>query len=205
VRPSRRPARFIEGKYDQYRRNVPYSGLSRAFGQLIGQVLAEPEEHLARWRRALHEALGTIGQVLVEIVPEIAFLIGPQAEVPRLGPNETENRFHLAFQRFLEVMCNAEHPLVLFLDDLQWADSASLRWVRRILSEPGVGHLLIIGAYRGSEVDTTHPLMMALDAPASRMRASLTSRSCRSASSMCASSSPILCGAARPTVTNWPS
>ncbi len=156
-------ARFIDGKYDQYRRNVPYSALSHAFGQLVGQLLAEPEAELADWRTELRDALGRSGQVLVEVVPELAFLVGPQLPVPRLGPIETENRFDRAFQRFLEVLCSPEHPLVVFLDDLQWADAASLRLVKLMLTDPDVSHLLIIGAYRDGEVDTSHPLSMALD------------------------------------------
>jgi predicted ATPase/signal transduction histidine kinase/ActR/RegA family two-component response regulator len=156
-------ARFIDGKYDQYRRNIPYSALSHAFGQLVGQLLAEPEAALAGWRTALRDALGPGGQVLVEVVPELAFLVGSQPPVPRLGPIETENRFSHAFQRFLEVVCSAEHPLVVFLDDLQWADAASLRLVKLMLTDRDVRHLLIIGAYRDGEVDTAHPLSMALD------------------------------------------
>jgi predicted ATPase/signal transduction histidine kinase/ActR/RegA family two-component response regulator len=156
-------AHFVEGKFDQYRRNVPYAALAQAFGALIDQLLTEPEQRLQRWRDALRDALGPNGQVLVEAIPGLAFLVGPQPAVPRLGPAETENRFHVVSQRFLDALCSAEHPLILFLDDLQWADSASLRLMRRMLADPDLGHLLVIGSYRDAEVDAAHPLTMALD------------------------------------------
>jgi predicted ATPase/signal transduction histidine kinase/CheY-like chemotaxis protein len=156
-------AHFVEGKFDQYRRNVPYAALAQAFGALIDQLLTEPEQRLQRWRQALRDALGPNGPVLIEAIPGLAFLLGPQPAVPRLGPAETENRFHLVFQRFLGALCTAEHPLILFLDDLQWADSASLRLMRLMLADPDLGHLLVIGSYRDAEVDATHPLAMTLD------------------------------------------
>jgi predicted ATPase/signal transduction histidine kinase len=151
-------AYFIAGKFDQYQRNVPYSALASAFGGLVGQLLTEREQRLAGWREALHTALAPNAQVLVDIIPDLAFLLGPQPPVASLGPSETENRFHLVFQRFLEVLCSAEHPLLLFLDDLQWADTASLRLMRRMMLDPAVSHLLVIGAYRADEVDAAHPL-----------------------------------------------
>jgi predicted ATPase/signal transduction histidine kinase/ActR/RegA family two-component response regulator len=156
-------AHFVEGKFDQHRRNVPYAALAQAFGALMGQLLTEPEQRLAHWREALGAALGPSGQVLVEVVPELAFLVGPQPAVPRLGPAESENRFNLVFQRFLQALCSAEHPLVLFLDDLQWADAASLRLVRLMLTDPDVRHLLVIGAFRDGEVEPAHPLAMTLE------------------------------------------
>jgi predicted ATPase/signal transduction histidine kinase/CheY-like chemotaxis protein len=156
-------AYFIEGKFDQYQRNVPYSALASAFGSLVSQLLTEPEGPLARWRRAVRAALDPNAQLLVDIIPDLAFLLGPQPPVARLGPTEAENRFHVVFQRFLEVLCSAEHPLLLFLDDLQWADTASLRLMKRMMLDPAVHHLLIIGAYRDEEVDAAHPLTLVLD------------------------------------------
>jgi hypothetical protein len=155
-------ARFIEGKFDQYRRNVPYAALAQAFSALIDQLLAESEQRLARWRDALRAALGPNAQVLVEAIPDLQYLVEPQPAVPRLGPTESENRFQLVFQRLLEVLCSAEHPLILFLDDLQWADLASLRLLRLMLAGSDVRHLLVIGAYRDGEVDATHPLTTTL-------------------------------------------
>jgi predicted ATPase/signal transduction histidine kinase/CheY-like chemotaxis protein len=156
-------AYFVEGKFDQQRRNLPYVALAEALGALAGQLLTEPEQRLARWREVLGHALGPNGQVLIEVVPELAFLVGEQPAVPRLGPAESENRFNLVFQRFFQALCSADRPLVLFLDDLQWADSASLRLLRLMLTDPDVGRLLVIGAHRDGEVDAAHPLAMALD------------------------------------------
>jgi predicted ATPase/serine/threonine protein kinase len=152
----------IEGKFDQYH-NVPYSALASAFGAFIHQLLTEPAERLAYWRQALRTSLGLNARVLVEVVPDLAHLIGPQPPVPRLGSTETEHRFTHAFQCYLEVACRGEHPLVMFLDDLQWADAASLRLVKLMMTDPGVSHLLIVGTYRDSEVDATHLLSVTLD------------------------------------------
>jgi predicted ATPase/signal transduction histidine kinase/ActR/RegA family two-component response regulator len=160
---TRGAAYFIDGKFDQYQRSVPYSALASAFGALMGQLLTESEERVAHWRHALRAALGPSGQVLVDVIPDLTFLIGPQPPVARLGPAETEQRFNIVFQRFLDVLCSEEHPLFLFLDDLQWADTATLRLAKRMMTDPGVHHLLVIGAYRDDEVDATHLLMLTLD------------------------------------------
>jgi predicted ATPase/signal transduction histidine kinase/ActR/RegA family two-component response regulator len=159
----RGPAYFIDGKFDQYQRNVPYSALASAFGALIGQLLTQPEERVAHWRQALRAALGSNGQVLVEVIPDLTFLLGPQPPVARLGPAETEQRFNVMFQRFRQAICSAEHPLFLFLDDLQWADTATLRLMKQMMTDPSVHHLLIIGAYRDDEVDAAHLLTATLD------------------------------------------
>ena len=153
---------FVEGKFDQYH-NVPYSALASAFGAFIDQLLTEPEERLAYWRQALRTALGPNARVLVEVVPDLAHLIGPQPPVPRLGPTEAEHRFTHAFQCFLEAACGSDHPLFILLDDLQWADAASLRLVKLMMTDPGVSHLLIVGTYRDSEVDATDLLSVTLD------------------------------------------
>jgi predicted ATPase/signal transduction histidine kinase/ActR/RegA family two-component response regulator len=153
---------FVEGKFDQYH-NVPYSALASAFSALIGQLLAEPEEQLAQWRQALRNALGPNAQVLIDVVPDLALLISPQPPVPHLAPAETERRFNLVFQSFLEVLCNIEHPLVVFLDDLQWADAASLRLVKLMVTDPRAHHLLVIGAHRDGELDAGHPMAVVID------------------------------------------
>ncbi len=154
---------FVQGKFDQYRRSVPYSAVAQAFGGLVSQILAEPDERVARWRAELHTALGPSAQALVEVIPDLAHLLGPQPPAPRLGPTETEHRFTHALQCFLGVACRGEHPLVAFLDDLQWADAASLRLVKLMMTDPDMKHLLIVGAYRDGEVDATHPLAVTLD------------------------------------------
>jgi predicted ATPase/signal transduction histidine kinase/ActR/RegA family two-component response regulator len=155
-------AYFIEGKFDQYQRNVPYSALASAFGALIEQLLTEREEQVAHWRQALRTALGSSCQVLVEVIPDLAFLIGPQPPVARLGPAEAEQRFNVAFRRFFEVVCSAEHPLFLFLDDLQWADTGTLRLMKQVMADPGVHHLLLAGAYRDDDNDDAQLLRLAL-------------------------------------------
>ncbi|WP_428264802.1 ATP-binding protein, partial [Haliangium sp.] len=153
---------FLEGKYDQYRRNIPYSALVQGFSTLVRQLLTEPQDRLDEWRRALTQALGASAHVLIEVIPELAVLLGPQPSVPRSGPSETENRFNHAFRGFVNVLCR-EHPLIVFLDDLQWADAASLRLMKLMLTDPDGGRLLLVGAYRDREVDAAHPLTTLLD------------------------------------------
>jgi predicted ATPase/serine phosphatase RsbU (regulator of sigma subunit)/tRNA A-37 threonylcarbamoyl transferase component Bud32 len=157
-----RGGRFITGKFDQLGRRIPYQPITRACAELMRSILAEPPEELARWRQKILEALGSNASVVVDLVPELELVIGPQPDVQSLGPSETQHRFEQAFQSFLQVFTSAEHPLVLFLDDLQWADPASLRLVHLVLTSPRRGHLLVIGAYRENEVDPVHPLSLAL-------------------------------------------
>src|SRR6185503_8838203 len=115
---------------------------------------------LARWKSALAEAVDLRGQVLVDVLPELAFVLGPQPSVPELGPTESQNRFRMLFQSFLRASASKEHPLAVFLDDLQWADAASLKLLELLLSTPGGGHLLVIGAYRDNEIGAGHPLAL---------------------------------------------
>lgn len=149
---------FIAGKFDQFKRNIPYASLIQAFGELVGQILTLPSEDLDRWRRILKKALGTNGQVIVEVIPEIEHIIGPQPAVPELSPGDGENRFHLVFERFVKTFAKEDHPLVLFLDDLQWADQPSLKLIQRFATDPEQRFMLIIGAYRSNEVNEAHPL-----------------------------------------------
>lgn len=153
----------IEGKFEQYRHAIPYSALASGFGGLIEQLLAEPADRLRVWREAVLAAVEANGQVLIDVIPELAFLIGAQPPVAPLSPIESENRFNSVFLRFFEVFCGPMHPLVLFLDDLQWSDAASLRLLRRILTVPNVRHLLLVGAYRDNEVGPGHPLQIMLE------------------------------------------
>ncbi|MCT7967843.1 AAA family ATPase [Laspinema sp. D1] len=153
---------FISGKFDLFKRNIPYSALIDAFSQLIRQLLTESDDRLQDWRTQLLEALGTNGQVIIDVIPEVELLIGPQPPVLNLGPAETQNRFNLVFDKFLGVFTQKEHPIAIFLDDLQWADLASLQFIKRLMFNPNSHYLLIIGAYRDNEVDATHPLMQSL-------------------------------------------
>ena len=154
---------FIAGKFDQFLRNIPYSALIQAFQELTRQLLTESNEQLAIWKQKLLQALGEEGQVVVDVIPEIELVIGPQPTVPRLGPQEAQNRFNLTFQSFIKVLAQKEHPLVVFLDDLQWADTGTLNLLTILLSDQDSHHLLFMGAYRDNEVDHTHPFMLAID------------------------------------------
>jgi predicted ATPase/signal transduction histidine kinase len=155
---------FASGKFDQLQRDIPYAPLVQAFSDIVRHLLTENSEHLERWRQRLTQALGESGQVLVEVLPDLERIVGPQPPVMPLPPNEAQLRFHLVFQRFARALAAAEHPLVLFLDDLQWADVPSLELLQSLLTEPDCRHLLLIGAYRDNEVDGAHPLRMMLEA-----------------------------------------
>ena len=150
---------FVEGKFDQYQRNIPYSALTQAFVSLVEQILTEPDEELVTWQHALRAAVGPNGQVIVDVIAEVEHLIGPQSPVQDLGPTESKNRFNRVFQDFLRVFCASNHPLVIFLDDLQWADSASLDVLTLMLTEPTIDHLFVIGAYRDNEINTSHAIV----------------------------------------------
>jgi len=154
---------FIAGKFDQFQRNIPYSALVQAFSSLVRQLLAETTDRLTRWRVKLLDALGPNARAIVDAIPEIEQLLGPQPPLPELGPLESQNRFNLTFQNFIQVFCAPEHPLVIFLDDLQWADSATLKSIELLMANSKAGHLLLIGAYRDNEVSPSHPLMMMLE------------------------------------------
>ncbi len=154
---------FISGKFDQYKRNIPYSTIVDAFRDLIQQILTESEERILKWRHDLRTALGINGQLIVDIIPQVEIIIGKQPPVPELPLSESEKRFHFLFQRFVGVFATREHPLVIFLDDLQWVDLASLKLLTHIIADADTKHLLLIGAYCDNEVGTSHPLMLTLD------------------------------------------
>jgi predicted ATPase/class 3 adenylate cyclase/GAF domain-containing protein len=153
---------FIAGKFDQFQRNIPYSAVVNALRELVKQLLSETEAQLKEWREKLLDALGINGQVIVEVIPEIELIIGKQPAVPELGPNESQNRFNLVFQNFIKVFTKPEHPLAIFIDDLQWADGASLKLMQLLMSGTSSG-LFLMGAYRDNEVSAAHPLMLTLD------------------------------------------
>jgi predicted ATPase len=154
----RRGGHFVGGKYDQLERSVPCAALIEAFRELMRQVLTEDEASVATWRGRLLEALGPNGQVLVDLIPELAWVIGPQPPVPQLRPTEAQNRFNLYFQKFVAVFARAGQPLAVFLDDLQWADTASLDLVHTLMTGAGNEGLLLLAAYRDKEVADDHPL-----------------------------------------------
>jgi hypothetical protein len=148
---------FISGKFDQVVRSVPFGALIQAFRGLVRQLLTESEEQLAVWRAGLSKALGAQGGVLTEVIPEIELIIGQQPPPPALGPTEALNRFQLVFQNFVGAVARQEHPLVVFLDDLQWADTATLSLLQPLLTNPEMQALLLMGAYRDNDVDASHP------------------------------------------------
>ncbi|MBE9115180.1 AAA family ATPase [Lusitaniella coriacea LEGE 07157] len=153
---------FMRGKFDQFNRNIPFSAFVQAFRDLIEQLLSETNDRLKVWKRKILTALGDNGQVIIEVVPELEYIIGKQPPVSELSGNAAQNRFNLLFSKFIRVFTKKEHPLAIFLDDLQWADLASLELMKLLVKEDSTGYLLLIGAYRDNEVDPTHPLMLAL-------------------------------------------
>jgi predicted ATPase/GAF domain-containing protein/tRNA A-37 threonylcarbamoyl transferase component Bud32 len=154
---------FISGKFEQFKRNIPYSAIAAAFRSLVQQILAENEAQLSEWREKLLEVFGSNGQAIIEVIPEVELIVGPQPPIQQLEPMEAQNRFNLIFQKFVRVFCQKSHPLVIFLDDLQWADSASLKAIELMLSDEQMKYLLIIGAYRDNEVSPSHPSMLTLN------------------------------------------
>lgn len=154
---------FAAGKFDQYKRDIPYSTLAQAFQGLIRQLLGKSEVELSQWRERLREALGPNGQLMVTLVPELKVIIGEQPSVPELPPQREQRRFQLVFRRLIGVFARPEHPLTLFLDDLQWLDAATLDLIEDLVTQQDVQYLLLIGAYRDNEVDSNHLLMRKLD------------------------------------------
>ncbi|MEH2109002.1 trifunctional serine/threonine-protein kinase/ATP-binding protein/sensor histidine kinase [Nostoc sp.] len=151
---------FIKGKFDQFQRNIPFSAFVQAFRDLMGQLLTESDVQLEQWKNQILETVGENGQVIIEVIPELEKIIGEQPPAVELSGTAAQNRFNLLFQKFTQVFTSAEHPLVMFLDDLQWADSASLKLMQLLMAD--TGHLFIIGAYRDNEVNPAHPLMLTL-------------------------------------------
>lgn len=152
---------FASGKFDQYKRHIPYATWAQAFQGTVRQVLGQAEHHLVAWRRHILDALGQNGRLISDLIPELSLLIGDQPAVAELPPNEAQNRFFMTFRRFLSVWATAEHPLVLFLDDLQWIDPGSLKLLEYLATHPELRHLMLICAYRDNEVGPAHPLMLA--------------------------------------------
>jgi predicted ATPase len=160
------PARglFASGKFDQYKRDIPYATLIQAFQGLVHSLLGQSEAELGLWRVALSEALAPNGQLIVNLVPALEHVIGRQPPVPDMPPHEAQNRFQTVFRRFLGVFARKEHPLALFLDDLQWLDTATLDLLEHLIGHSEVRHLLLVGAYRDNEVSPAHPLLRTLEA-----------------------------------------
>ena len=154
---------LVSGKFDQFKRNIPYLAVVSAFTSLIKQILGETQPKLTQWRNQLQNALGTNGQVIIDVIPELELIIGKQPELPKLEVTAAQNRFNLVFINFIRVFCAPEHPLGIFLDDLQWADSASLKLIELIMMNMDIEYLFLIGSYRDNEINSTHPLTITLD------------------------------------------
>ncbi|NJK74451.1 MAG: AAA family ATPase [Microcoleus sp. SU_5_6] len=153
---------FIKGKFDQFQRNIPFSAFVQAFRDLMGQLLTESDAQIQQWQRKILAALGDRGQVIIDVIPELERQIGKQPPVEELFGTAAQNRFNFTLQKFIQVFAASDHPLVIFLDDLQWADAASLNLIQLLANDPETRHLLLIGAYRDNEVSPAHPLMLTL-------------------------------------------
>ncbi|MEM6502432.1 MAG: AAA family ATPase, partial [Cyanobacteria bacterium P01_C01_bin.89] len=159
---TRQQGYFIKGKFDQFNRNVPFSALVQAFRNLMAQLLGESDRTLTQWRQQILQAVGSSGQVLIDVIPELEQVIDSQPPMAELSGAAARNRFNLLFNKFVGVFATEKRPLVIFLDDLQWADAASLGLLSLLMGEPEGKHLLVLGAYRDNEVFPSHPLMLTL-------------------------------------------
>jgi PAS domain S-box-containing protein len=155
---------FATGKFDPHQRDIPYRTIAQAFQGLIRGFMSKSDVELEGWRVTLSEALGTHGQLVVELVPEIKLIVGEQPALPDLPPQQTRRLFQIAFRRFVGAFGKPERPLALFLDDLQWVDAATLDLLEDLMTESDLRHLLVIAAYRDNEIDPTHPLVRRLEA-----------------------------------------
>ncbi len=154
---------FVSGKFDQFQRNIPYSAVVKALNGLVKQLLSESELQLQQWNQKLLSAIEPNAQIIIDVIPEVELIIGKQPPVEELGGSEAQNRFNSVFSSFIRVFCQEQHPLVLFLDDLQWADLASLQLIELMMTDVQMHHLLLIGAYRDNEVDANHPFIILLE------------------------------------------
>jgi predicted ATPase/class 3 adenylate cyclase len=160
---AQRSGYFAEGKFDQFQRAVPYYAFIQAFESLIRVYLTEGEEKLGRLRDLILQAVGDEGKVLTDIIPDLTLIIGEQPPVPELRGTESQNRFNYLIRKFVQAVTKAEHPLVIFIDDLQWADSSSLGLLKLLMTDPDGGHFMCVGAYRDNEVDSSHPFSIKIE------------------------------------------
>lgn len=154
---------YVSGKFDPFRRHTPYSAIVDAFRELLRQFLGESEQALGLWRSIIGRALGPNGQLIAAVIPEVELIVGPQPPLPQLGPSESDKRFKMVFSNFVRCFAEAEHCLALHLDDLQWADAASLTFIQQLLSDARLKHFYLIASYRDNEVDRHHPLLLLVD------------------------------------------
>jgi len=154
---------FITGKFDQYKRDIPYSSLIESFQDLIRQILTEPDDSIKKWKNKILIALDICAQIIIEVIPELKHIIGEQPAAPTIGAQEAKNRFNLYFRKFIQVFSKEQHPLTIFIDDLQWADAASLSMIELLVCDPDTRYLFFLGAFKDNEVDGAHPLNLAIN------------------------------------------
>ncbi len=154
---------FIQGKFDQIKQNAPLNSLLSAFGGLIRQLLTQSEQQIENWKQKVLRAVGTNGRVLTEVIPEVQLLIGEQPPLPALPVAEATTRFNLVFNNFIQVFTDKEHPLCIFLDDMQWIDFTTCQWIETQFSNRQFEHFFLIGAYRDNEVSPSHPMRLMID------------------------------------------
>ncbi|NBB77545.1 MAG: AAA family ATPase, partial [Bacteroidetes bacterium] len=154
---------FIEGKFDQFQRTVPYRAFIQSFTSFVSILLTENKARLEPIRKKIREVVGDEGKVLTDLIPNLELLIGPQPDIPKLGGLESQNRLNYLFSSFIQAITAADHPVVLFIDDTQWADSASLSLLNVLMSNKELHHLLCICAYRDNEVSPAHPFIKTVD------------------------------------------
>ncbi len=154
---------FISGKFDQYKRDIPYSTIVQAFQGLVHQLLTESEEKLAVWRDRIRSAVGNNGKLITDVIPEVALIIGEQPPIPILGATESQNRFNLVFQKFIGIFAQRDRPLAIFLDDMQWADRATLSLIQTIATGSNLQFICFLLAYRNNEVDVSHPFSLTIE------------------------------------------
>ncbi len=159
----RKGGRFISGRYDQFQQDIPYSGLLQAFAELIQQILTEPADRIEKWRQKIASRLGANARLLTEVIPDLELIIGKQPSLAGITPSEVQNRFRLIFERFLRVFAVEGHPLVLFIDDMQWADSAGLRMMEAFFVGTRTRYFYFIGVYRDNAIGPHHPLRASLN------------------------------------------
>lgn len=155
---------FASGKFDQFKRDIPYATLAQALQKLVRQILVQSDANVSLWRTAFEEALGPNGQLMVGLVPDIELITGKLPPVADLPPQDAQRRFQIMLRRFIGVFARPEHPLVLFLDDLQWLDTATLELIEHLVTYAEMRHLMLVGAYRDNEVQSGHPLMRTVEA-----------------------------------------
>lgn len=149
---------FTEGKFEQFQNDIPYSAFVEALNNFINQLLIESSSKLQFWKEAILQAVGNNGQAIVDVIPNLELIIGKQPSIPQLGPNETQNRLSLVFRSFINIIATKEHPLVIFIDDLQWADSGSLNYMKKLLNDKANQYLFVIGAYRDNDPNLVYPI-----------------------------------------------